>query len=42
MFRQKIRSSSVNECTKRWKLNYRVSIKMLIVINGDNKKRGKA
>ena len=30
MFRQKLLSSSVNYCTKRWKLNYIVSRTMLI------------
>ena len=42
MFRQKLLSSSVNYCTKRWKLNYIVGRTMLIIIKSDNKKRGKA
>ena len=42
MFRQKLLSSSVNYYTKRWKLNYIVNRAMLIMINSDNKKRGKA
>ena len=36
MFRQKRLSSSVNYCTKRWKLNYIVSRTMLIKMNSDN------
>ena len=32
MFRQKLLSSSVNYCTKRWKLNYIVSRTMLIMV----------
>ena len=42
MFRQKLLSSSVNYCTNRWKLNYIVGRTMLIIINSNNKKRGKA
>ena len=42
MFRQKLLSSSVNYCTKRRKLNYIVGRTMLIMINSDNKKGGKA
>ena len=42
MFRQKLLSSSVNYCKKRWKLNYIVGRTTLIMINNDNKKRGKA
>ena len=42
MFRQKLLSSSVNYCTKRWKLNYIVGRTVLTMINSDNKKRGKA
>ena len=42
VFRQKLLSSSVNYCTKRWKLNYIESRTMLIKMNSDNKKRGKA
>ena len=41
-FSTELLSSSVNYCTKRWKLNYIVSRTMLIMINSDNKKRGKA
>ena len=33
MFLQKLLSSSVNYCTKRWKLNYIVSKTMLIIMN---------
>ena len=40
--RQKLLSSSVNYCRKRWKLNYIVSRTMLIMINSDNNKSGKA
>ena len=35
MFRQKLLSSSVNYCTKRWKLNYIVSRTMLIMMDSD-------
>ena len=42
MFRQKLLSSSVNYCIKRWKLNYIVGRTMLIMIKSDNKERGKA
>ena len=42
MFRQKLLSSSVNLCTKRWKLNCIISRKLLIMINSDNNKSGKA
>ena len=42
MSRQKLLSSSVNYCTKRRKLNYIVGRTMLIMINSDNKKGGKA
>ena len=42
MFRQKLLSSSVNYCTKRWKLNYIISRTMLVMMNSDNKKIGKA
>ena len=36
MFGQKLLSSSLNYCTKRWKLNYILSRTMLVMIN--NKK----
>ena len=39
MFRQKLLSSSVNYCTKRWKLNYIVRRTMLITINGDTSRK---
>ena len=42
MFLQKLLSSSVNYCTKRWKLNYIASRTMLIMMNSDNKKRDEA
>ena len=42
MFRQKLLSSSVNYYTKRCKLNYIESRNVLIKMNSDNKKRGKA
>ena len=42
MFLQKLLSSSVNYCTKCWKLNYVVSRTMLIMMNSDKKKRDKA
>ena len=42
MFRQKLLSSSVNYYAKCCKLNHIVSTTMLIMINSDNKKRGKA
>ena len=39
MFWQKLLSSSVNYCTKRWKLNSIVSRTMLIKMNSENKKK---
>ena len=42
MFRKKLLPSSVNYCRKRWKLSYIVGRTVLIMINSDYKKRGKA